>query len=691
MMISVIIVNYNVKDYLTSCISSIQNSVLNQDMEIIVVDNASFDGSIPLIQDQFPDVIVIANEKNEGFAKGINRGVQNASGEYLLILNPDTILQENTLQVFIDYMETHQEVGICGPKILNADGTLQISCKRSFPTPWVALPKILGLNKLFPKSQWAGKYNLTYLNEDEIHRVEAISGSCMFIRRDVFDKVGYFDEDFFMFGEDLDFCFRTIENGYKIHYLPTTQIIHYKGESVKVAQFDSIRSFYDAMNLFVEKHFSKTTSMLTRFGLKLGIWLKRLLAFFSSVFYQIIPASLDTVIVLGAFSIAIPLRFGNFDPLIHSYLPVLVIYVFLWLFIASVFQLYTRYILSYHRAIFSWFFTFLGIVTFTYFFKQFAFSRAVILIATVIIGVTIPGWRLLAHILISRGYLKKIHLGQFSLFNRRALIIGAGDEGLRIARSIARRLDVGIEVVGFCDKTFNPQELYREPEKHTNIPPLLGMVDDIRTIVRNHSIKELIFTSDRLTNEEIVSIMDRSKDLHLTYRIVPKEKDLLLGKAIVEDVSDIPFVNIEYTLYRRFNLVSKRLFDIVMSILLIVGLSPLILILILRFPRWKKVQFWGINKEAISGWVISSKNRFIRKIPLLFNIFQGKLSFVGSSLIPLEERTVNMLCKPGLTGLNRTKKKNQNFDSKLVYDHYYVQNQSFIFDLEIIIRTVLKL
>ncbi len=693
--ISVIIVNYNVQAYLENCLIALNASEVDGDVEIIVVDNNSFDGSVEMLRSRFPQVKVVKNRTNLGFARAVNRGFQESSGEYLLVLNPDTLVQEDTLNVLTQYMVGHPEVGICGPKILNADGTLQLSCKRSFPTPGVALPKIVGLSKIFPGSRWAGKYNLTFLDSDQVHNVDAISGSCMFIRREIFKHVGQFDDRFFMFGEDLDFCYRTIQAGFEVHYVPLTQIVHYKGESVKVAPFDSLKWFHEAMALFVDKHFSRTVSILTRWVLRFGILLRHASTFVSSSMAQFVPVVMDVGVVFTAFLVAIPMRFGDYTPLLEAYLPVLAIYSVFWVLVGAAFQLYSRFVLSYNRAMVSSILAFLFIAAFTYFFKQFAYSRAVLLVASALITLGIPGWRLLAHVLKSRGFFRSAPVGQSSIFSRRAVVIGMGKEGRRIAGNIGRRLDTGIYVVGFSDVEYesfqNGEFQDAENPRLEVLPPFLGTLDSIRDIVTSHSIRELIFTSDHLSNESILDVMDSTKDLRLTYRIVPKDRDILLGKALVEDVSDFPFVNIEYTLFRRLNALSKRTFDLVLSTLMLVVLSPVFMVLLLRIPRWKRTLFWGVDGSKFRGWITPSRRRLLRELPLLVAIFRGDMSFVGSSLVPASSDQIRLMCKPGLTGLDRIKKLNVESDERTVFEHYYVQHQSMVFDLEILIRTLFAL
>ncbi|MBH31545.1 MAG: hypothetical protein CMG71_06085 [Candidatus Marinimicrobia bacterium] len=687
--VSVIIVNYNVKDYLANCLKSIDDSNYSGPVEVIVVDNGSFDGSARMVRKRFPSVRLIENKSNLGFAKAVNIGLRESKGDYELLLNPDTVIEESTLSVLVKYMEEHRAVGICGPKILNADGSLQLACKRSFPTPWVALPKLLGLSRLLPGGRWTGQYNLTYLDPDDHHSVEAISGSFMFMRGTAVEKVGELDERFFMFGEDLDYCYRIIQAGYSIHYVPETQIIHYKGESVKSAPIDSVNWFYEAMNLFVNKHFSRTASLLTRMVLRTGITAKKITALSSSFLAQLFPVLLDVTMVVLSFGVAISMRFRSLVSAADSYLPVVALYALFWVAVGGVFQIYSRFILSYNRAMLSSILGFFLSVAFTYFFKQIAYSRAVLLGASVLITLFIPGWRLVAHVLKSRGFLRTMKLGQAPIFSRPAIIVGAGDEGLRISQRIGRRPDTGIYVVGFADT--HPEDIAHPFGTDKSSLPILGSTDSIDEISKQHNIRELIFTSDRLDNAAIVRIMDETKHRRLTYRVVPKERDILLGKASVEDVSDFPFVSIEYTLYHRLNVISKRLFDLLFSVASITALSPIFLVLLFLFPRWEKIEFWGREGTTFTVWLMPVKNRFLREMPLLLKILSGKMSFVGSAMVPRDAGEAHLICKPGLTGLDRIRKLQIDSDERAVYDHYYVQHQSMAFDLEILIRSMFAL
>jgi len=675
--VSVLIVSYNVKNYVDHAIDSLKRSDYT-DLEIVVVDNQSFDGTIKHIRNRFSDVKLIANEKNIGFGKAVNQAAEAAVGDYLLIINPDTVVQENTISTFVDYMDDHKNVGMVGPKILNADGTLQPSCKRSFPTFRVAIPKILGLDKLFPNSRWAGKYNLMYLDPDETNTVDAISGSCMFLKRTLFQDLNGFDEQFFMFGEDLDLCYRIWQKGLEIHYVPGTQIVHYQGESVKSAPFDSINAFYNAMIIFAEKHFSTSTGLLTKLAIRMGILLRKAVTLLGEMRSQIISIFLDAIVVTGAFLIAIPFRFDHFEPVVLSRGLVPVVYIIFWIVVGSLFQLYSRYILSYTRAVLSSLTGFFLAVAFTYFFKQYAFSRLVIILATVIITIFIPGWRVLVHYLMSRGFLRPVKDKHNILFTRKTLIVGSESEGIRIANHMLKRFDTGLDVVGFVDNHL----------RDDNLPlPFLGGIQDLKGIVKTHSIRELIFSNTAFTNEEILKIMDETKEMRLTYRMVPRHQDILLGKASIEEIGEYSFVNIEYTLFHRLHAISKRLFDTVISFVLFIIFLPIFLIRCL-WGLPKKVEFWGQDSTTFSGYIFESKNGFFRDLPLLQAIIFGKMSLVGSLLISTTENDPQLICSPGLTGLEHLRNVKFSAQDRRMLDHYYVQNQSLTFDLEILVKTV---
>ena len=680
--VSLLIVSYNVRQYIAHAIDAIIKSDLD-DFEIIIIDNNSFDNTASYLKERYShlrQIKIVQNQKNIGFGKAINQAASLAKGQYYLILNPDTIIQEETISTLKEYLDSNPEVGTVGPKILNADGTLQLACKRSFPTLGVALPKLLGFSRIFPKSKWAGKYNLTYLDEDEISSVDAISGSCMFIRSFLFHELKGFDERFFMFGEDLDLCSRIWKNNYEIHYVPTTQIVHYQGESVKSAPFDSINAFYNAMILFVDKHFSFGTGWLMKFAIRCGIYIRKFFSMIGEKRSQILSVTIDAILILLAFIIAISMRFSNFEPITMSKGLIPAIYVIFWICVGFIFQLYNRYILSYSRAIISSITGFFLAVAFTYFFKQYAFSRFVIIFGSAIISILIPGWRVLVHFLMARGLLNQVKQKNPILFTRKTFIVGADAEGLRIANSLLKRFDTGLELIGIVDTKL--------PEEDNRLPiDFIGRLSDLRDLVVKHSIRELIFSTSAYTNKEILHLMNQTKDLRLTYRMIPRQQEILLGKASIEDIGDLSFLNIEYSLFYSLHRFTKRIFDLTISFITLIIFSPIIMVLLL-LKKGVQRQYWGIEGKKFEVTIFNVNSRFIRELPLFFAVLLGNLSLVGSTMFETSEPNPNLICQPGLTGLERIRSVKFNPEDRLALDHYYVQNQSFTMDLEIIMKTV---
>lgn len=255
MLVSIIIVNYRVKFFLEQTIASSLEAIEGIKGEIIVIDNNSGDDSMEFIRHRFRDSItIIENKENVGFARANNQGIKIAQGEFILILNPDTIICRKNITDCLEWMRSHADCGGIGVRMIDGNGKFLPESKRSFTTPWVSFCKIFGLSSLFPMSPRFARYHLRYLPEKEAHEIEILAGAFMFIRGNLLKKVGGFDETFFMYGEDIDLSYRLTLEGYKNYYLPTT-IIHYKGESTKKDSIRYVKVFYEAMLIFFKKHF----------------------------------------------------------------------------------------------------------------------------------------------------------------------------------------------------------------------------------------------------------------------------------------------------------------------------------------------------------------------------------------------------------------------------------------------------
>ncbi len=290
---TIIIIAYNSCDFIPACLKSVRDACDGIDSQVIVLDNGSTEPILPEIKNFFPEVEWVDSKENLGFGKGCNLAEKSATKPYLFFINPDTIISKNAFREMLAFMHEHPEAGTVDCRILNEDGSLQWACRRSFPTPISAISKTIGLATLFPKNKTLASYNMTYADPDEMTEVDAVSGSFFCIRRELYEQLHGFDEDFFMYGEDLDLCFRTKEAGFKNYYTPVTNILHFKGQSCKTRRWKSYVDFYHAMMIFVKKH--KNLYRVPYFLVAFGI----LFAAFVGVFSRLIPQFWKIFLDLG--------------------------------------------------------------------------------------------------------------------------------------------------------------------------------------------------------------------------------------------------------------------------------------------------------------------------------------------------------------------------------------------------------
>ncbi len=272
--LSVIIVNYNVKHFLEQCICSVLAAARNLETEIIVVDNHSSDGSMLYLPPKFPTVLFKENRENKGFAKACNQGLAMAKGRYILFLNPDTIVPEDCFEKCIQFMQSHPRAGGLGIRMIDGSGKFLKESKRSFPSPLTSLYKLFGLSRIFPHSRIFSRYHLGHLPEHSNNEVDVLAGAFMMIPREVLDKTGGFDENFFMYGEDVDLSFRIQQAGYSNYYFADSSIIHFKGESTRKGSMNYVKMFYTAMSQFVRKHYGGSRASLFTSLIHAGIWFR---------------------------------------------------------------------------------------------------------------------------------------------------------------------------------------------------------------------------------------------------------------------------------------------------------------------------------------------------------------------------------------------------------------------------------
>ncbi len=280
MELSIVIVPYKCREVFRVALDAVLASKVNFEYEVIVVDNDSQDGTVEMLEQEYlvkPELakkLTLIKNTNEGFAKGNNRGLRVSMGTYKLLLNPDTKVAPETLQVMLDFMKSRPDVGIATCKLVKGDGELDFACRRSFPDPWVSFFRLSGLSKLFPNNKTLAAYNLTYKSIDEETEIDACVGAFMFISPDCLKVVKGFDTDYYMYGEDLDMCYRAKQAGFKIWYYPRTTTIHYKGQSSKRAPKRALYAFHDAMWIFYRKHLKSKYPFFFNWLVYIGIWVR---------------------------------------------------------------------------------------------------------------------------------------------------------------------------------------------------------------------------------------------------------------------------------------------------------------------------------------------------------------------------------------------------------------------------------
>lgn len=279
MKLSIVIVSYNVKFYLEQCLRSLERAMKDIDAEVYVVDNHSRDGSVEFLRERFPWVHYISCSHNWGFARANNMAISQCQGEYVLLINPDTFVGEQVLKETVGFMDSHPDAGALGVRMLKSDGTDAMESRRGLPSPMVAFYKMSGLCAHYPKSRKFGHYYMGYLSWDEPAEIEVVSGAFCMLRRKALEHVGLLDEDFFMYGEDIDLSYRLLKGGFHNWYLPT-KILHYKGESTQKSSFRYVHVFYDAMLIFFRKHYGHISFWLS-IPIKLAVYLRAACALLS--------------------------------------------------------------------------------------------------------------------------------------------------------------------------------------------------------------------------------------------------------------------------------------------------------------------------------------------------------------------------------------------------------------------------
>jgi len=588
MTLSIIIVNYNVRYFLEQALHSIFVAIEDLEAEVFVVDNASSDGSVEIVKSKFSNVKLIENQENVGFSAANNQAIKLASGKYILLLNPDTLVEEDTFNRCIRFMEEKLDAGAMGVKMIDGSGRFLPESKRGFPKPMVAFYKTFGLSKLFPKSKVFNEYHLGYLDEDKIWEIDVLAGAFMFIRKTALDKVGLLDEAFFMYGEDIDLSYRIQKGGYKNYYFPYTTIIHYKGESTKKGNLNYVKTFYKAMVLFAEKHFTGPLAGLFIVFLNLAIYFRAGLTIIKNVFKKSHYAVFDAVIIfIGIFLIKdFWASYFYQDPsyfnssLMRFNAP---LYTVLWIVCLFFNGAYDKPFEL--RRLIRGIFIGLVIIAGVYGFLNVDYrsSRAIILLTTAWALFFATAYRYLCYF---------FKYGTFNILsgnNTNVIIVGSLEESSKVKQVL---------VNAYAQKNIQGIVTIDEYAQGSGV---LDRLENLAEIVQIFDINEIIFCAQDISSQKIISWMT-SLGSKIDYKILPQESLSIIGSSSKENPGELYTIDVRFNVDDTVAKRNKRILDIIVCICILVSFPVFLLIVKKKsglFSNWWRV---FINKASWVGY-----------------------------------------------------------------------------------------
>lgn len=652
MKLSIIIVNYNVKYFLEQCLLSVQKALQGTEAEIYVVDNNSVDGSADMVREKFPIVHLIANKGNRGFSKANNQAIRESKGEYVLLLNPDTVVEEDTFKKVISFMDAHPGAGGLGVHMIDGKGNFLPESKRGLPTPSVALYKISGLAALFPKSKIFGRYHLGYLDKNKTHEADILSGAFMLLRKSVLEKIGLLDETFFMYGEDIDISYRIIKAGYKNYYFPETRIIHYKGESTKKSSVNYVIVFYKAMMIFAFKHFTRSNARLFSFLINVAVYIRAGAALLARFVQKIFLPLCDALLFYGGMFLLKSYWETSVKELHYPALfmnLVVPIYILTWIFAVYISGGYDKpiRISKIIRGILTG--TVFILVVYALLPEHYRFSRALILLGAAWASLSSASLRLVLNFTGIKKFAIK------SDDKKRVVIVGDSEEGKRVL-SLLNLSGTHINFIGFVSPNENGN-----PGNHKNNPEYdLGSFNQLGEIIEVFSVNEVIFCAKDISAQQIIDQMQSASFLNVEYKIAPPESLYVIGSNSISEQGDLYFVDIN-AINSPANRRNKRIFDLIVCCISI-PLTPFLIFFIKNF--------YGM----VTNWV---------------KVFSGKLSWVGLisklNATPPSDKTVSYK-KGVLTPLDALKKTIIDDGTLSRLNVLYTKEYSVYIDLRILLK-----
>jgi len=584
MKLSVIIVNYNVRAYLEQCLRTVFEALKGVDGDVFVVDNQSTDGSVEMVREKFPQVKLIANTENVGFSRANNQAIRESAAEYVLLLNPDTVVGEDVFHKVVAFLDAHPKAGGLGVKMIDGTGQFLPESKRGLPTPAVAFYKIIGLTRLFPKSKVFGRYHLGHLPENQAAPIEILSGACMFLRKKTLDEVGLLDESFFMYGEDIDLSYRITMGGYENWYLPEARIIHYKGESTKKSTVNYVFVFYNAMAIFAKKHFTRKRPDVLAGLINGSIYLSAAGAIVTRFLRRALLPVLDVlmgIVVLYAWSLLIG-KGEDFDLKdAQALIPFGVSIAVLGL--VGAYDLPVRLVNVAKAAVMLCVGLFIlwaplgGAEDWLENAMQ-GYVRILIFVWSGVTLVAASASRLLLHML---------RVKPFTLRTRdrkRILAIGS-DEETEHAFSLLWQTHFGLG----RQKQMTAAEA-NAPEAR----------ESIRKKIRKHGMDEVVFCAKDLKWGRIIELMEQLKRTGVMFKIAQPAREFIIGPSSIESVQDLLIME-EHAVHSSAARRKKRILDVTVSVLLLLFLP-------------------------LTIWFVRDKGGFVANI---FRVIRGSASWVG--------------------------------------------------------------
>ena len=638
MKLSIVIVNYNVCFFLEQCLRSVKSSISGLDAEVLIVDNNSVDGSVEMVKEKFSEFILIESGSNLGFSKANNLALRKTKGEFVLLLNPDTLVEEDTLVKCCAFMEAHPEAGGLGVYMVDGAGAFLPESKRGLPTPIVAFYKIFGLASLFPKSEKFGKYHLGYLDKNLTHEVEVLSGAFLMTRKQTLEKVGLLDEEYFMYGEDIDLSYRITQGGYKNFYYPEAKIIHYKGESTKKTSINYVFVFYNAMIIFAKKHFSTKNAKLFTFLIYIAIYLKASvdisINFIKNTFQTLLDAGL---IFLGLYVFKNYWE-SNYKPVSVDYPPEFIgvavpLYIITWL-ITNHLSGGNDKPIDLWKILRGALVGTLLISAASNFFDEYRFSKVIIVIGGSIsfFELTISRW--ITHYVQNKTWILS------KAKPKKVAIVGDDAEVKRVFELLAD-IKANVEVIGFVSITQSVEHI----KKH------LGNISKISEVVIIHDIEELIFCSKDVSANKIIELMV-ALNTAVEYKIVPDKSDYIIGSNSKNTQGALYTIDIKLNISSKSNIRNKRLFDV----------------------------FFSLVYFFLSPFFILFVDKRLKSIGNSFDVLFGKKTWVGY----LNQYDIKLpKIKPGIISPSSA--------AKPINDYQYAKEYTIFLDIKLVVSNFSKL